>query len=474
MRFVHTQNMWLWQHWTVGTPLELESVYAPFEALFSEETWREMRKAPKPTSRAQACALQNLQAFVLGEVLSLGLQQHNLAVALLENNLTVMYQAKDFPWHELGRLLAHEKEAVHRQNLWLYSLQQARPLSEAIHARQQHTTGLLEQLGMDEARAIPLFRGANLEAFSQQLQARLEETQTRWCTHVQAMAAQHNMDKATRADLPFFFQAKLPDGNLYFPAQQQAAVVDATFEKLGLWPTPRLLRLVGKTQAYPALPLALNGGLEKSHLAFFPVQGPHSLRLLLGEMGRALSWTYVHPNQWACRHLGAPVLSNAAALLFSQLVHNKTWLVEQALPEAVAEAWERALEAQAEFEFRKTAAHFLAQQASSALNEEEASKAHVSTQARVLCTTPLEAEAARLHVDREEFFAMADWLRARLLATQLWEYLSAHFGQTWWKEAQAGAWLKTLWEEGNALPAEFLVERATRPIEASSTPPSSR
>ena len=421
---------------------------------------------PRPASPAQACALKNLRAFVLGELLALKLRKQNHELALLENKLTVMYQARDFPWHELGRLLAHETSHLHRKNLWLYSLRKAKPLEAAIQAREKKTAQLLEGLGLDEEGATQLFRDVDLKMLEVELGRRLRQTQTSWCTQVEAMAAQQkDMLYATRADLPFFFQAKLPESHLHFPAKQQEALVDTVFERLGLWPEPRLVRHIGDMRVALPLPLALNGGFEESRLSFAPAQGPHSLRQLLGEMGRALSWVHVAQDNWACRHLGPPIVSSASALVFAQLVQDKTWLVEQGLSESLAKEWEKALRAQAEFEFRTMAANFLAQLSSHALSEEEASKAYVSTQAQVLCVQPLEAEALRLHVDREEFFAMADKLRSWLWAERIGEALKAHFGQSWWGEPKAGLWLKTLWKEGNALPAEQL-------IEASSAPPS--
>jgi len=421
---------------------------------------------PLPTSRMQACALQNLQAFVLGELLALGLREHNHAVARLESQLTVMHQARDFPWYELGRLLAYEKDAVHRKNLWLYSLKKARLLEGALQARKQKTAQLLEQLGMDEARATQLFRNVDLEALSLTLQARLEETQSPWCAQVQALAAsQGDMETATRADLPFFFQAKHLSEARYFPAQQQAAVVDAVFERLGLWPSSRLVRHIAEAQL--PLPLALNGGLGVSQLSLAPAQGLGSLRQWLGNMGRAVSWTHVAQSEWACRHLGPPIVSNASALVFARLAQDKSWLAEQAVPETIAEEWERVLGAQAELEFRKTAAHFLAHMASRTLGPNEAATTYVSLQAEVLCVQPLEAEAARLHVEGEEFFAMADQLRSALLAEHMWKHLQARFGKTWWHAPEAGAWLRALWHEGNAVPAELAI--ATSP-----TLPSSR
>jgi len=434
-----------------------------------------MQNLPRPESSAQACTLQKLQALVLGELLAHKLREPNNAVARLENTLTVMYEAKDFPWHELGRLLAHEKNAAHRKNLWLDSLQAATPLDLALQTRQQKTTEALQSLGVDETFATQLFREVDLGELSLRVQARLDTTQAQWCAQVQNMAAQQgNMHKASRADLPFFFQAKPRDAHHHFPSAQQAALADAVFERLGLWPTPQLIRHVGITQIYPPLPLALNGGLEASRLSFTPAQGPHSLQQLLGEMARALSWTYVAPNQWACRHLGPPIMSHAAALLFVKLAQNKTWLEEQAVPESTAKAWEQAFLAQAEFEFRKTAALFLSQQASSTLAPETASKNHVAIQAEVLCTQPLQAEEIRWRVDSEAFFATTDKLRSALLAEHMWEYLSQRFGETWWHRPEAGAWLKTLWQEGNAVPAELLLERfkipAPSPLLASLPP----
>ncbi|MCL2179208.1 MAG: hypothetical protein FWC28_02160 [Proteobacteria bacterium] len=471
--FAKAQNTLFWQHWTSGKPLELDSVYMQFEALFSESTWKSMQSFPMPAPSLQACSFQKLQALVLGELLSHKLREQNLAVALLEDNLTVMHQARDFPWHELERLLAHEKDASHRKTLWLDSLKAVYPLGLAIQTRQQKTTEWLQYLGVNEASAIQLFREVDLEELSSRVQARLDKTQTQWCTQMETLAQQAHLEKLSQADLPFFFQAKLGNAHRYFPANQQAALVDAIFEKLGLWPTPQLLRHLGSTQTHPALPLVLNDGTATSRLAFTPVQGPHSLKQLLSEMGRALSWTYVSQNHWACRHLGPPILSNATALLFAQLTQNKTWLVEQALPPHTAEAWEQVLRAQTEFEFRKTAAHFLAQWASLAQSPEETPKTYAAMGAKVLCTQPLQEETARWRVDNEAFFAMADKLRSTLLAEHMWEFLSQRFGQTWWHQPEAGAWLKTLWQEGNAVPAELLLERfktpATSPLLATSS-----
>ena len=469
MAFSKTQNALLWQHWVLGEPLALESAYAPFEAFLSVHTWEQMQGLPMPASEAEACALQHLKALVLGELLSRKLHPQNQAIALLENTLTVMYQAKDFPWYELERLLAHEKNATHRKNLWLEALKTAEPLALAIQNRQQKTAELLQHLGVDEAYATLLFRQVDLGGLSSQIQSRLERTQTHWCAQVEALAKHNGMEEATQADLPFFFQSKLGEGGGHFPAAQQVALVDAVFERLGLWPMPRLMRHWGATQAFPALPLALNGGFEASQLSFTPTPGPNSLKHMLGEMGRALSWTYASQNQWACRHLGPPVLSNASALLFAQLAHNKTWLEEQALPRSLAQAWEKALHAQTEFHFRKTAARFLSQWASRLANHvaPEASKAYLAIHAEVLCIKPLEAEVARLQVDGEEFFAMAEQLRASLLAERIEAFLSKRFGQRWWNEPAAGAWLKSLWQEGNAAPAEFLFEGLSLPTPSS-------
>ena len=53
----------------------------------------------------------------------------------------------------------------------------------------------------------------------------------------------------------------------------------------------------------------------------------------------------------------------------------------------------------------------------------------------------------------------ADALRAWILAAMLEERLVAEHGLAWWREPEAGAWLRELWAGGNRASPEELARR---------------
>jgi hypothetical protein len=59
--------------------------------------------------------------------------------------------------------------------------------------------------------------------------------------------------------------------------------------------------------------------------------------------------------------------------------------------------------------------------------------------------------------DVDEGFYVACYLRAWALETHWRRALRERFGERWWRSAEAGAWLRDLWSEGQRLSAEELL-----------------
>jgi hypothetical protein len=77
------------------------------------------------------------------------------------------------------------------------------------------------------------------------------------------------------------------------------------------------------------------------------------------------------------------------------------------------------------------------------------------------------SEATRVRWPTENFlfdvdagFYVVCYLRAWALEAMWRRSLRERFGEAWFQRAEAGAWLRELWSEGQRLPAEELVSEA--------------
>lgn len=70
-----------------------------------------------------------------------------------------------------------------------------------------------------------------------------------------------------------------------------------------------------------------------------------------------------------------------------------------------------------------------------------------------------ENDADRYLTDVDPFFYSADYARAFMLADILHEHLRTKFGRSWYAKKQVGAYLKTLWADGNRYTAEQIAAK---------------
>jgi hypothetical protein len=63
--------------------------------------------------------------------------------------------------------------------------------------------------------------------------------------------------------------------------------------------------------------------------------------------------------------------------------------------------------------------------------------------------------------DVDEGFYVACYLRAWALETHWRRALRERFGERWWEDEGAGAWLHELWRQGQRVPAEELLAETT-------------
>jgi hypothetical protein len=76
-----------------------------------------------------------------------------------------------------------------------------------------------------------------------------------------------------------------------------------------------------------------------------------------------------------------------------------------------------------------------------------------------------EQDASRYLSDVDPFFYAADYTRAFQLADLLHEHLRAKFGPRWMTNAKVGAYLKTLWADGNRYTAEEIARKLGKSLD---------
>jgi hypothetical protein len=80
-----------------------------------------------------------------------------------------------------------------------------------------------------------------------------------------------------------------------------------------------------------------------------------------------------------------------------------------------------------------------------------------------------EQDASRYLTDVDPFLYAADYARAFQLADLLHEHLRAKFGPRWFTSPKVGAYLKTLWADGNRYTAEELARKLGKTLDYSAT-----
>lgn len=368
----------------------------------------------------------------------------------LQEGLRVQVGDQAVPYGELVARVAREPGRDARRLLaraQIAALDGA--LNPVLRERLEGHRGLARELGFaDPARLAEATKGVRLEALAQEAQALLRGTDTLYRWHMDgflgrsvslALAVAEWHDLAHALAVPWFDDQ--------FPAGAGPRDLDLAVAALG---PVRLERAAALPPSQPALALALEvpGDVRLLHA---PAAGLGACRALFHEAGHALFLAHVAPGlPPQAGRLADPSVAEAFALLLEGLLAEPAWAAER-IAEPLREAYVWQQRVRRLLRVRQQAARLRYELEAWTRGPDAAPQAHRRAMERGLVVAPApEAWLAELG----EPFASADALRAEALASGLRAKLRAEFGDAWWREPGAGAWLRALWGQGGMRSAE--------------------
>lgn len=261
----------------------------------------------------------------------------------------------------------------------------------------------------------------------------------------------------SRSDLPRFFRAC--DQDAVFPAGRLVDSLLETLRGLGIGDQRNVvLDVETRPNKSPRAFCAPVRVPDEVYLVIAPVGGRDDFEALFHEAGHTEHYAHVAPElPFEFRFLGDNSVTEAFAFLLEHLVEDPVWL-ERRLgvsdpTEAIAYA-------------RANRLLYLRRYTGKLAYEMELHGSDGSLQRFADRYASLLGEALQIEWPRETFLADVDpgfycacYLRAWALETHLRAHLRERFGPAWFESAEAGELLRSVWQEGQRLTPEELLQR---------------
>jgi hypothetical protein len=466
--FVGSMDREYYLHFAGHKPeLEIAPIYDRHKGLFARTAIDELRErlagaAPGDEERRTRYLLELAVGGFMGEAT----KGEETALAEREATLEISVDGRREAYRQASIWQANEADPELRARIEQARLEVMDAELNPLHievTRRSHE--LAREFGWPSYRAMcEELKAIDLDALERQTRAFSEATDARYPATLAPQLREQTgieLDSFRRSDLPYFFRA-------------------ATFDKL--FPEDRLLDSFGQTLAGLGIALERQENVrldteqrpQKSPRAFCsPVQVPHEVYLVIPRTGgrddfAALFHEGGHTEHYAnvdaslafeFRQLGDNSVTEGFAFLFEHLTEDPSWLravmgVEEPEPyldfaRASKLVFLRRYAAKLRYELELHAGE---------RPLEEMPDLYASLLSGAVGT---DWPRVTYLSDVDPGYYAANYLRAWAFETHLRAVLRDRFGPEWFAQAEAGELLRSLWREGQRLPADELLAEVT-------------
>jgi hypothetical protein len=442
--------------------LEIEPVYERHAALFSRDAVASLRELESRADGDRARALRYLLEFAVHGHLGIATAPLEARLAGLEAELTIELDAAAMPYRASAVEQANEPDASRRA-----AISDARDALLDEHLNPLHLEALERSHRLSSELGWPSYaamcaelRGFDLEALARQTHWFLEATRDAYAPLLEPELSRGGLPPLAslqRSDLPRLFRAPALDDA--FPDSALVVSFESTLAGIGinldaqanvhLDTEPRPTKSPRAFCSMPRVP-------DEIYLVVAPVGGRDDYAALFHEGGHAEHYANVDPGLgFEFRHLGDNSVTESFAFLLQGLTSNPAWL-EARLgvgDPAEIEAHERIARL---VMLRRYAAKL---EYELALHGRGADLGEMPQRYAGLLGAATAVEWPRVSwlSDVDPGFYAACYLRAWALEAIWRRALREHFGERWFADRAAGAWLRRLWAQGQRLRADELL-----------------
>ncbi|HZW88333.1 MAG TPA: chromosome segregation protein SMC [Myxococcaceae bacterium] len=456
---LRSQDELVWKHWTEGIPADLAKTYVGTDGWLTPESVARVARLRALTSdRRERRALDHLHAYLAGEWMAQQLADVSDAIATLEQSLTFQVAGTDRPYRNLESILAAEKSALRRKQIYEAATPAVEKVSALAERRGARAAELLPTLNLEPTAWTTELREATPEQLGALADTVLTRTQEAWTAALTRLAQrelQLPLDRIGRQDLPRLVRLPPTEG---FKRAEVVSRIRSTLGPLQL--DPAALKTVtldaGDAPKKNSRGLVLGVVVPTDvRISLKPTGGARDQRSALHEFGHATHDAFTEERRFELAKLGNRTNSEAFAALLESLTTEPAWLEQAGLSPDASRAWIQGVSVQELFLVRRAAGKVLFNVAASKPGA-DLHATYRSTMDRAYGLPGTTQDEARLTLDQEATLGAADYLRGWLLAAQLRSALVKKYGARWWENPDAGAFLKPFLAPGNALDADGL------------------
>ncbi len=451
---LRAQDELVWKHWIDGVPADLAKTYAGTERWLTPESIAVVaRMRDMTTDPTDRLALEHLHAYLAGEWMAQQLADLSDAIATLEQSLTFQVAGTDRPYRNLEAILAGEKSALRRKQIYDAATPAVEKISALVERRGAKAAELLTTLNLLPSAWTTELREATPEQLAALADAALTRTQEAWTATLTRLAQrelQLPLERIGRQDLPRLVRLPATEG---FKRTEIVSRIRATLGPLHLDPAELKTVTLDATDSPKKNPRGLVLGVvvpTDVRISLKPVGGARDQRSALHEFGHAAHDAYTEERRFELAKLGNRTNAEAFAALFESLTTEPAWLEQAGLSPDATRAWIQSVAVQQLFLLRRAAGKVLFN-VEAARPGADVRATYRKTMDRAYGLPGTSQDEARETLDQEATLGAADYLRGWLLGAQLRAALVRKLGAAWWTDPAAGAFLKPLLAPGNRM-----------------------
>jgi len=458
--FLSAQAVMGYKNWVAGTPSNQDSLYRAHAGLFARPAIDLVARArEEEPDTLQRRRLAFFQRFLTLQYLSRAAAPLIDRSATYEGEARVVVGEDTILYRQLPALMANEKSRARREQLYMAADPVLDSLSHLAAETQQIFHHKAQELGYPSYQAmIEELKGFSLASVRELATRALAESESLYfalLTPLLRQATGLQTSEAHRYDLPTLFRS--PEFDRFFPGRETVASVRKTYRSLGIdLLAQRNLSLdtadrPAKSPRAACFAIVVPGDVR---ISIKPAGGVDDYAALYHEMGHAQQYAHVAEHALEFKYLGEETLTETYAFLSEYLLCNPAWLRQNSrLPVPLLKDYARQMALARLYLVRRYCAKFLFEEAfhQGARNPDSL---YAASLASALGYAVHPSDRRRSLVDMDAHFYSASYLRAWFLEAQLNHWLSGTYGVNWYENPGAGAYLASLWRQGDRPAAE--------------------
>jgi hypothetical protein len=446
---------------------EIEEIYDRHASLFDREVVERLREGVAASPGGEALRrMRYLLELAVGGLMGRETKAEAAALAEREATLEIEVDGRREPYRQAAITQANEPDPERRAAIESARLDvlanELNPLHERVLDR---THEISRELGWETYRGMCAeLKQVDLVALERQTRAFLAATESGYRPLLEPRLQEQlgfGFDRLRRSDLARFFRAVEYDA--LFPGARLMGSFEDTLKGLGIDPARQPNVRLDTEQRPQKSPRAFCAPVrvpDEVYLVIPRTGGRDDFGALFHEGGHTEHYANVDPDlPFEFRHLGDNSVTECFAFLMEHLTEDPHWLREVLGVEDPGTYLDHARATKLLFMRRYSAK--LSYEMELHGGERERAELPGRYAALLGAAVGVEWPRATWLADVDEGFYAANYLRAWAFESYLRRTLVERFGTAWFSVPEAGAFLRSLWREGQRLSADELLAEVT-------------